>query len=213
MSESENLRSRVSEQIREGIVSGTLAPGSRINESRLSITYGISRTPLREALFTVERLGLLHSDPRRGFFVTKLSAREVRELYPLGRALDLLAVRTAGQVPAAVIEQLVATNSEFRAVSDQPEAARLADRRFHRTIVDRCPNRRLLGMLESVQSGMERYERLYMSDARDIERSAREHDEMIDAFRHDRLDRVERVLGRAWEYSVRRLLIALGDPP
>jgi DNA-binding GntR family transcriptional regulator len=68
-------------------------------------------------------------------------------------------------------------------------------------------------MLESVQSGMERYERLYMSDARDIERSAREHDEMIDAFRHDRLDRVERVLGRAWEYSVRRLLIALGDPP
>jgi DNA-binding GntR family transcriptional regulator len=213
MNTSENLRTRICDKIRESIVSGDFAPGTRINESRLSAEYGISRTPLREALFTVERLGLLDSDPRRGFFVTPLSAREVRELYPLGRALDLLAVRTAGEMPSATVKRLAAINAEFRAARDRPEDARLADRRFHRTIVDRCPNRRVLVMLESVQAGIERYERIYMSDADDVERSARKHDEIVDAFHRDDLDRVERLLGDTWDYSGRRLLVALGEQP
>jgi len=213
MSGGNNLRIQISDTIRDSIVSGSLPPGTRINESRLSAEYGVSRTPLREALFTVERLGLLDADPRRGFFVTPLSAREVRELYPLGRTLDLLAVRTAGEMPVPVVKRLAKINAEFRAARRVPETARLADRRFHRTIVDRCPNRRLLAMLETVQAGIERYERIYMSDADDVERSARSHDQIVDAFRRDDLERVEHVVGETWDYSARRLLVALGEQP
>jgi DNA-binding GntR family transcriptional regulator len=208
-----NLRTEVSARIRESIVRGDLAPGRRINESSLSVEYGISRTPLREALFTVERLGLLESDPRRGFFVTQLSAREVRELYPIGRTLDNLAMRSAGEMPSAALRQLETINAEFRAARARPEKARLADRRFHRTIVERCPNRRLLAMLETVQLGMERYERIFMSDPDDVGRSARKHDEIIRAFRRDDLARVERITDQVWEYSVSRLLRALGEQP
>jgi len=209
----ENLRIDVSARIREGVVTGAFPPGSRINESRLSAEYGISRTPLREALLTVERLGLVESDPRRGFFVAPLSAREVRELYPLGRALYGLAVRLAVEMPAATIKRLEAINAQFRTASERPEDARLADRRFHRAIVERCPNRRLLAMLENVHLGMERYERIYMSDASDVRRSARQHDEIIRAFRRDDLKRVERIIDDVWDYSVRRLLVALGEAP
>jgi DNA-binding GntR family transcriptional regulator len=213
MNASDNLRTAVGERIRESIISGDFAPGSRINESQLSVAYGVSRTPLREALFTIERLGLLRSDPRRGFFVTPLSAREVRELYPLGRALDLLAVRTAGEMPPAAVARLADINAAFRSKRSDPHAAQLADRCFHRAIVDRCPNRRLITMLESVQAGLERYERMYMSDADDVDRSAAKHDEIVEAFRHDDLDRAERVLGHVWDYSARRLLVALGEQP
>jgi DNA-binding GntR family transcriptional regulator len=213
MSAGANLRTEVSARIRESIVCGNLAPGSRINESSLSVEYGISRTPLREALFTVERLGLLDSDPRRGFFVTRLSAREVRELYPIGRALDNLAMRSAGEMPSATLKRLETINAEFRAARARPEKARLADRRFHRTIVERCPNSRLLAMLETVQLGMERYERIFMSDPDDVVRSARKHDEIIRAFRRNDLARVERITDQVWEYSVHRLLRALGEQP
>ncbi|MBV8644356.1 MAG: GntR family transcriptional regulator [Candidatus Eremiobacteraeota bacterium] len=209
----EMLRARVAERIRRGIVEGALAPGSRINESQLSAEYGVSRTPLREALLTVEGLGLLEADPQRGFFVTPLSAREVRELYPIGRALDELAVRSAGFVPVAALDRLDALNAQFRAARDRPEEARLADRDFHRALVDRCPNRRLLAMLDAVQAGMERYERVYMSDAGDVERSARRHDEVVAALRRDDLDTAVRILREVWDYSAQRLLLALGEHP
>jgi DNA-binding GntR family transcriptional regulator len=208
-----NLRTQLSARIRSAIICGELAPAARINESQLSAEYGVSRTPLREALFTVERLGLLESDPRKGFFVTPLSAREVRELYPLGRALDLLAVRTAGEMPSPVVERLAALNRQFRMSAKRPENARLADRRFHHTIVERCPNRRLLAMLTDVQDGMERYERIFMSDPGDVKRSAAKHDGIIDAFRRDDVASAEHILGETWDFCARRLLVALGEQP
>jgi DNA-binding GntR family transcriptional regulator len=207
-----NLRLTIANSVRERIVAGQLAPGSRVNESRLSAELGVSRTPLREALFTVERLGIIDSDPQRGFFVAPLSAREVRELYPIGKALDALAVRSAGPVSDSILQRMRETNRAFVAHSKNAERARLADREFHLTLVSRCPNRRLLGLLDDVQIAMERYERLYMSDPSDIKRSARQHLAIIDALAADDLETAVAILGETWDYSARRLIAALGEP-
>jgi DNA-binding GntR family transcriptional regulator len=208
-----NLRIRIAERVCKGVISGDFAPGARINEVQLSKQLGVSRTPLREALLSIERLGIIEADPQRGFVVATLSAREVRELYAIGRTLDALALRSAGPVPVAVIDTLQAANERFRAARENGEAARVADREFHELLTARNPNRRLHDMLAGVQTAMERYERLYMSDALAIDRSAKQHDRVIAALRRDDLEDAIRTFEEQWDDSVRHLLHALGELP
>ena len=206
-----NLRSEVAESLRREIVEGRLEPGSRINESQLSADFGVSRTPLREALLGLESEGLISSEPARGFFVTPLSAREVREIYPIGRELGLLALRTIRHVPAATLDRLETINERFGAARARAERAKQLDDEWHATLIASCPNRRLLEMLASIQRVMARYERTYMGDAHDVARSARQHAEMIAALRADDLDAALEVLRDHWDYGAGRLVQKLGE--
>jgi len=208
-----NLRRSIATDILRDIVNGKLAPRSRINESQLSAMLGVSRTPLREALFSLESLGLVEADPRRGFFVAPLSAREVRELYPIGRALDLLAVRSTARFSKVTCDGLASLNERFLSARRHAERARRLDRDFHRTLVSDCPNRRLLVLLENVQASMERYERAYMGDQHDVEHSAAQHSRIVRALRTNDLEAALEVLGQQWDYSLERLLLRLGELP
>ena len=69
------LRQDVLPALRQRILAGRMKAGTKIIESRLAATLGISRTPLREALLHLEREGLVRSDLRRGFTVEPLSSR------------------------------------------------------------------------------------------------------------------------------------------
>ncbi len=86
MLERRPLRTDASAEILGRIIDGSLRSGTRINESHLSVELGISRTPLREALFGLATRGVLRIDPGRGFSVPHYTLREVSEL------LDALAI-------------------------------------------------------------------------------------------------------------------------
>jgi len=206
-----NLRTDVAESLRHEIVEGRLAPGTRINESQLSLELGVSRTPLREALLGLESEGLIASEPTRGFFVTPLSAREVREIYPIGRELGILALRTIRHLPAATLDRLEAINERFAAARTRAERAQQLDDEFHTTLIAACPNRRLLAMLAAVQRSMARYERAYMGDAHDVARSARQHTELIAALRGGDLEAAIATLRDHWDYGASRLVQNLGE--
>ena len=77
------IRAELSRIVRERIVEGELAPGTRIKESRLAEELGTSRTPLREALINLEQEGFVRSELAHGFSVEPLSGREMRETYPI----------------------------------------------------------------------------------------------------------------------------------
>lgn len=206
-----NLRTEVAESLRRDIVEGRLAAGSRVNESQVSADFGVSRTPLREALLGLESEGLIESQPTRGFFVAPLSAREVREIYPIGRELGILALRTIRHLPAATLDRLETINERFAAARTRAERAKQLDDEFHTTMIQSCPNRRLLEMLASVQRSMARYERTYMGDAHDVARSARQHTELIAALRADDLDAAAATLRDHWDYGASRLVQKLGE--
>jgi DNA-binding GntR family transcriptional regulator len=206
-----NLRSDVAENVRRRIVEGRLEPGSRINESQLSVELGVSRTPLREALLGLEPEGLIASEASRGFFVAPMSAREVREIYPIGRELDILALGTIRHVPGATLDRLAKINVRFEASRTHAERAKQFDDAFHTTLIGSCPNRRLLEMLAAIQGSMARYERTYMGDAGDVARSARQHRELIDALRADDLPAATAILRDHWDYGAGRLIQMLGE--
>ena len=105
----------VAERVREQIFNRELEPGSWIDEQRLAADYGISRTPLREALKVLAAEGLVTMKVRRGAYVTEMSADDVRQVYHL---LALLESDAAGEVAQrATAEQLL----RLRALHDQLE--------------------------------------------------------------------------------------------
>jgi DNA-binding GntR family transcriptional regulator len=86
----------VAERVRQLIYSGELAPGAWIDERALVVRFGISRTPLREALKVLHSEGLVRLTPRRGSFVAgELTAQDLDEIFPLMALLEGLCAREA----------------------------------------------------------------------------------------------------------------------
>ncbi|MFE3598816.1 GntR family transcriptional regulator [Streptomyces sp. NPDC059096] len=141
-----SMQARVAEELRNMIISGELQPASSLSEMALSETFGVSRTPIREALKQLQIEGLVEVRPRVGTFVAVPSRREITELFQMkelieGAAARLLALR--GRVPE--LDRLHANMSEadeaVRA-GDTESYARLVHE-FHELIVIGADNTKL----------------------------------------------------------------------
>ncbi len=88
--ERQQLHDTVVEHIRNFIVEGALAPGSKLNEREICETLGISRTPLREALKVLSAEGLIDITPNRGATVTRMTESEIWEIFELMSGLEAL---------------------------------------------------------------------------------------------------------------------------
>ena len=136
------LYERVAERLRARIFAHTLGPGSWIDEQALAVEFGISRTPLREALKVLASEGLVTMKLRRGAYVTEVSERDLTEVYHL---LALL------ECDAAVVVAIEATDtqiSELQALQDQLElqvahhdAFFATNERFHMRLLEIADNR------------------------------------------------------------------------
>jgi len=132
----------VAERLRARILAHTLAPGSWIDEQALSADYGISRTPLREALKVLAAEGLVTMKLRRGAYVTEVSARDLAEVFHLLALLESDAAATlattAGQAELAELTELHAALEA--AVADR-DAFFAANERFHMRLLELAGNR------------------------------------------------------------------------
>ncbi len=91
------LRQTIWKTIREAILRGELAPGSPINQASLAARFGVSRGPLREALSSLEKEGLVTNIPYRGTFVADFDDRIITETYSVRRVLEAFAAELAIQ--------------------------------------------------------------------------------------------------------------------
>ncbi|MEU6553229.1 GntR family transcriptional regulator [Streptomyces sp. NPDC046915] len=141
-----SMQARVAEELRQMIISGELRPGSSLSEMTLSETFGVSRTPIREALKQLQIEGLVEVRPRVGTFVAVPSRREITELFQMkelleGAAARLLALR--GRVPE--VDRLEATLREADDAVRAGDAERYARsvHEFHELIVVGADNSKL----------------------------------------------------------------------
>ena len=206
------LREDVRQIVLDRILSGELPPGSRITESRLAAELGVSRTPLREALFNLESEGFVRADLARGFSVAPLSVREVRESYPILQALESLALRSLGRLAVATAPELRRINQELGAVAGDSERGQLLDHQWHEALLAASPNRRLLDLIARLKETVSRYERLYMRDATLVAASVAQHLRVIEALESGDLDRAVRELEENWRFALEMLLVRLGEP-
>ncbi|HET7304934.1 MAG TPA: GntR family transcriptional regulator, partial [Segeticoccus sp.] len=92
-----SIQGRVIEAMRERIISGELEPGTSLSEIALAEAFGVSRTPVREALKQLQTEGLVEIRPRVGTFVTAPSRREINELFEMKALLEGAAARLLAQ--------------------------------------------------------------------------------------------------------------------
>ena len=103
------LRRELYDDIRRDIVGGTFRPGDLLRERELAAKYGVSKTPVREALSLLAQEEMVKAVPRAGYMVTQLTMRDVQEVYHLRLTMEPMAARLEGathDIPADIVVQL-----------------------------------------------------------------------------------------------------------
>jgi DNA-binding GntR family transcriptional regulator len=206
MSTRHPVREELIANLRDRILRGEFLPGSRVHESTLATQLQVSRTPVREALFRLEQEGFVQADMDRGFLVKPLTAREVREVYPILWTLEGLALRNAGLTTMDHLAELQQINAALLSVQDQPEQRLTLDTRWHRVLLDTCPNQRLLQMIDSLKQVAYRYEWAYMRDTALVETSVQQHEVVMVALKEHNLERAVEQLEVHWHFGMDALL-------
>ena len=148
------LYQEVAERLRQRIFAHELTPGTWIDEQKLAEQYGISRTPLREALKVLASEGLVELKPRRGCYVTEISRRDLDDLFPLIAMLEgrcaAEAVSKAKPADIAALKQIHEA-LEKAAHDERIEAFFEANQEFHRKVQELSGNRWLLQVIQDLR--------------------------------------------------------------
>ena len=157
---SKTIREKVYEYLREQILSGKIKSGDRLVESDLAEHIGASRTPVREALHTLEREGLIESLHRVGYVVRPIGESEVSELSQIRLALEALALRWALSKDPAGLARAMRKNlsvCEQQVAAGDLKAFIELDAQFHDLISEVAESSRLKEMTNSTRRYMLRY--------------------------------------------------------
>jgi DNA-binding GntR family transcriptional regulator len=143
-------------RIRAAIVDGTLGLGQQISESALASSFGISKTPVREALMRLQQEGLVTIQPRRGTFVFTLGEQELAAICDCRTILETAALRMGmeRQRPA-LAKSLSAVTGQMEKVWDSDAATyRRLDTAFHQCFLDHCNNQYLAEAYQLISGKM-----------------------------------------------------------
>ena len=174
--------------VRDGILRGAYAAGTRLTEQELAHTAGVSRTPVREALRRLHAEGLVHFEPNHGAVVAQLEPADVEEIFEMRALLEPISARRA--VERATAAQI----AELRALAEQ-QIAESARRRgdylvrigelnghFHRSIQVAAGSDRLAKALAGLVEAPLILRTFGQYTAAELERSADQHLELVQAF-------------------------------
>ena len=201
---SEPTRATVRRFIAERVRDGSLRPGDRLSPAALAIELGVSATPLREALIELVRDGYLENRSQYGFAVRPLSAREVRELYPIIAALESLAVRDATYSDQTLAE-LERINTRF-AKARKPAETSALDAQWHSTLVSASDNETLHEMLGILKARVQRYEDAYVRYSGKMPDSAKQHRAITRALKQGKTNTALKALEENWISGIRFLV-------
>lgn len=151
----ENLTQRAYRSIRDAIIWGKVEGREHLTEDFFANRFGISKSPIREALNRLESEGLITIVPRRGAFVTEFSVHDVEEIYELRKALEAIAVRNAvlNSKTLAQLQKSVRCAAAFRKKNDKLNYIR-EDASFHTLLAQASSNTRLRKILENMHNQM-----------------------------------------------------------
>ena len=175
------------ELLLNAIENGALPPGSRLRETDLALRFGISRTPVREALKRLEAQGLVSHQPHHGAVVAELGYGEITELYALREVLEGTAARlAAAHATEAEIEILEGMIAHDRSLLDDPKELSRRNKLFHRQIHQTGRNRFLSSMLENMRASLLLLHGTTLVAPNRAHQSLDEHQAIVDAIaRHD----------------------------
>jgi DNA-binding GntR family transcriptional regulator len=169
----------------------------RLDERKLAQDFGISRTPVREAMAQLESEGFVRSVPRRGIYVVRKTKNEVIEMITAWAALEGMAARLMTKVASdgeiAGLREMFVTfeNGELRAHLDEYSDVNIE---FHQTIIRLSRNAVLLGLAANLFTHMRMIRRTTIGEQDRADRSIRDHMNIIEALEARETDRAEHLV-------------------
>ena len=186
------LAERAYSQLKQAIGNLVLQPGKPLTERHISEWLGIGRMPVREALMRLRDEGLVGVVPRRGYFVSAISAEDAREIYEMLEGLEGMAVKLAADratpEDVARLERYVREQEQALAVDDL-DAWVIADERFHDAIIEIARNRRIQKVIEPLNMQLHRLRLFTVRLRPKPTRSVEDHRALVDAIEAKESDR------------------------
>ena len=181
---SSNISQTLRDEIENEILTGQWQPGDRLDEVALANRYGVSRTPIREALLQLSAAGLIEVRPRRGAVVASVGPERLIEMFDVMAELEGLAGRLAARRH---------TDADMKAIQESHEACRQAanagdsdtyyyeNERFHYAIYHASHSQFLLEQCSALHRRLKPYRRLQLRVRNRVARSFAEHELVVAA--------------------------------
>lgn len=208
------VRNRVFELVRGEILSCRLRPGEELRESELAKRYGVSKSPVRDAMQKLEFEGLVEIEPRRGHRVKPISVADADDILALRAILETGVVRLI--VEKATDQQLAGLDAFRTADLTSTVAFAAYNRRFHHALASMTGNRRLA---EETQRLMDIYERLCVVSLSTLRREdalaapLADHNAIISALQARNATAASRMVTRHVGKSRGSIMRGLGERP
>lgn len=176
------LYQEVAEQLRQRIFNRELEPGGWIDELKIAEEFGISRTPLREALKVLAAEGLVTMKVRRGAYVTEMSDKDLRDVYHLLGLLESdAAAVVATHASAEQRQSLQDLHDELEGAANERERFFALNERFHLRILELADNRWRCQMVADLRKVMKLNRHHSLLKQGRIEDSLQEHRAVLEA--------------------------------
>ena len=177
-----NLSDQAYDELVKKIISGGYPGGTTLQEEKLASEFGISRTPVREALKRLAAEGLIEQLPRKGFRVAMPDDDALTELFECRCGLELLALKNAmGAIPPEKIETL---KEKLRSAARRKDSRRIAleaDGEMHALFSDHCGNRYLSALIQQFRTKTAPYRNYRNRERAPLEELITERMESLDA--------------------------------
>ena len=183
------------------IIKGEVLKNTRLKEEELARRYGISRSPIRQALRMLEQDGLVELIPKKGARVIGFTVDDIEEIYDIRKSLEILAVRTA--IPNLSIEGLLSLRAKIQALKkiDDPFKYEKVDAEFHGYFIKASNKPRLIAMLNQLLRLIKQFREIGFRDSALRDLAHEDHLKLIDALSIRDVDSAVDLLSRHLEKS------------
>jgi DNA-binding GntR family transcriptional regulator len=181
---SENTKNKIYHEVRRSIIMGEFKTGARLNVEEIADHYQISVTPVRDALQMLNQEGLVTIKPRAGYFVTRITLKELRDMFELRNILELVAIeRSIDKIDPEQILQLRNVHAGYTGDDDESYDRYTDENRcFHYLLAEASGNQELANLIGHLMDRLARFMVLRHA-GKTMEES---HSKIIDALeKHD----------------------------
>lgn len=173
---------RIYSDLRAELVSLQRHPGEAVSEAEIALSYGVSRTPVREAILKLSDEGLLEIFPQSGIFVSRIPLAALPEAIVIRKALEATTAQMAAQRATASqilnLHSILERQREADAAGDN-DTFHQADEAFHATIAEVAGYPGIWTLIQQVKVHVDRYRRLTLPQAGRIGRAIGEHETIL----------------------------------
>ena len=204
-----SIRQKIYGHLREQLLNGEILPHQHLVEAKIAKEIGTSRTPIREALHSLELEGLIESIPRVGYVVKPINEDEVEEICEIRAAIEEVGARWAMEKASQKLIEDLRKNismSEEKVAQGDPKAFVELDAQFHEIIAKLSGSRRLQELGQTLRRHMLRYriQSIYLTE--NVLRAIQGHKGILEAMKKGNLEEVNRAIKYHLEQSKQDIL-------